>query len=346
MVEFHMSQLAKKHQYTHWTVEEMLSIPAEEISSPLQLCADPRVSVILMTRNHAPYLRQALESVLCQVTSFSFEVLLGEDHSTDHSITLCHDLQTAYPKTVRVITAAKQVGITANFLRLQVRARAPFVALLEGDDYWTSANKLERQIELLDNNPDWAWCGARTLNRIHPLPASESYGLSEVSRRFVVHTSTIMYRRKALNIYPRFPDMVGWISMVSIVLSQAGRCGFLDETVSYYRRHAGGLYTGANTLHRIELAQAFTDVMRSHLANRYDKELFDRELWICSWELQLDPQTFSLQLWIYRIKILFSLIAPRLCLRMPGHFLKLVSNVISQPLRVVYFWKRNKKSSV
>lgn len=295
-----------------------------------------------MTRNHASYIYQAAESILSQLTNFSFELLIGEDHSDDNTLIACRELQAANPATIRLITATEQVGITANFLRLHIRARGKLIALLEGDDYWTVDCKLQRQVDLLESNDNWAWCGARTLNRIHPLPARESYELKDACRRFLVHTSTILYRHDALHNYPKFPDIVGWISMVCIVLSQAGSCGFLDEKMSYYRRHSGGLYTGAGTKRRIELAQAFTDVMREYLTHLYDRELFDRELWICSWELQLNPNTFSLQGWLTKIWLLLWLEAPRLSMKMPVSFLVLTATILIQPIRFGYFRMRSK----
>jgi len=324
-----------------WDRESMLSIPCEEIFDPVALCKNPQASVILMTRNHAPFIKQAVESVTRQSTDFEYELLLGDDFSDDDTLKICRGLQAENPDKIRLITAPCQVGITSNFLRLQSRARAPYCALLEGDDYWTSPNKLQRQLNLLSENPDLSWCGARTRNRIHPLPAKKSYTLSDACRRFLVHTSTIMYRRSSLEYYPRFPDMVGWISMVCVVLAQAGYCGFLDAEVSYYRRHAGGLYTGANCKRRIKLAHDFTDIMRGYLNHAYDQELFERELWICNWEFKFNPSTFSLQLWLNQIWILLSQQVPRTVHIAPLALLQMSINLSAHPLAFLYFKLRS-----
>ena len=320
-----------------WDMASMLSIPCEELSDSAALCKNPQASVILMTRNHAPYIKQAVESVINQSTDFEYEILLGDDFSSDDTLKTCRELQAENPDKIRLITAPCQVGITSNFLRLQARARASFCALLEGDDYWTSADKLQMQLNLLSANPEFSWCGARTSNRIHPLPAKESYNLSDACRRFLVHTSTIMYRRNSLAHYPRFPDMVGWISMVCVVLAQAGHCGFLDTEVSYYRRHAGGLYTGANCKRRIKLAHDFTDIMRNHLAHTHDRELFERELWICRWEFKFNPSTFSLRTWLSQLWILLAQQAPRTAHIAPFALLQMSINLSAHPLAFLYF---------
>jgi glycosyltransferase involved in cell wall biosynthesis len=320
-----------------WDIESMLSIPCNEISDAELLCKNPQVSVLLMTRNHADYIRQAVQSVIEQVTIFEYEIVLGDDFSTDGTLEVCRELQLEHPEKVRLMTSPSQVGITSNFLRLQSRARAPLCALLEGDDYWTTTDKLQIQFNLMTANHDFSWCGARTQNRIHPLPAKRSYSLSDACRRFLVHTSTIMYRRSALEHYPRFPDMVGWISMVCVVLAQAGRCGFLDHEVSYYRRHTGGLYTGSSSKRRIKLAQAFTDTIRPYLNYDYDRDLFERELWICGWEFRFDPYTFSVGRWLTQIKILLIDETSRVVFRAPGRLLKLTAKLIAQPLAFFYF---------
>ncbi|MEB3172540.1 MAG: glycosyltransferase [Cyanobacteriota bacterium] len=322
---------------TDWCIESMLAIPCEEISDSAALCKNPQASVILMTRNHAAYIQKAAESVINQTTLFEYEILIGDDHSTDNTLEICRKLQAKHPEKIRLITAPCRVGITPNFLRLQSRSRAPFCALLEGDDYWTSPDKLQLQFNLLTAHPEFSWCGARTHNRIHPLPAQKSYTLSDTCRRFLVHTSTIMYRRSALDDYPRFPDMVGWISMVCVVLAQKGLCGFLDTELSYYRRHTGGVYTGANVSRRIKLAQSFTDIIRPYLNYTYDRDLFERELWICGWELKFNPSTFSLGQWLNQVWILLTKEVPRTIWVAPAKLLQLMLQLSTHPAAFVYF---------
>ncbi|MFM7312486.1 MAG: glycosyltransferase family 2 protein, partial [Cyanobium sp.] len=130
------------------TRAEMLTIPALERSSPDRLPSEPSVSVLMMTRNHEAYLEQAVASVLEQDLQEPFEILIGEDHSADGTLALAFHLQLCHPESIRVLHAEGNVGITANFLRLVARARAPVVALLEGDDYWTDPAKLRLQLAL------------------------------------------------------------------------------------------------------------------------------------------------------------------------------------------------------
>ena len=259
---------------------DMLQIPAEEISDGELIVSSPKLSVILMTRNHEAFVAQSINSILKQQCAFAFEVLIGEDFSTDNTRSVCEDLQKKYPNKIRLIVADRNVGITPNFLRLVARARGEYIALLEGDDYWTDLNKLSIQVKLMEENPEFAWCGARTINRTLCMPPVEFYTLEETLRRYIVHTSTIVFRREYLSSYPRFPDVVGWISMVYAYLATKGLCGFINKELSYYRHHQGGVWTGATISERVRLTRIFTDTMNDYFSGNYQLELADRELWI------------------------------------------------------------------
>ena len=288
------------------TTADFFLIPAEEISNQTEMPETPLVSVVMMTRNHASYLKQAVESVLEQQCDFEIELLIGEDYSTDGTRALCEELQKKYPEHIRLIVADKNVGITPNFLRLVCRARGKYIALLEGDDYWTDPLKLQKQVALMEGNPDYAWCGARTDNRIFWVKEKTSYDLSDTLRRYIFHTSSIMFRTKIMQSYPKFPDVVGWISMVYAYLAEHGDCGFLDESVSYYRHHEGGLWTGKDASARLKLTWVFTDTMNEYFDGQYKNELYDRELWIFGMETSIQLSNWTWQRWIQNLQLLNS----------------------------------------
>ena len=117
---------------------------------------DPTVSVKMITYNHAPFIRQAIEGVLRQKTSFPIELVIGEDCSTDGTREIVFEYQRKYPDIIRVITSDKNVGARPNSLRAEKACRGTYVAFCEGDDYWTDPYKLQKQVDFLENNPDYA----------------------------------------------------------------------------------------------------------------------------------------------------------------------------------------------
>jgi glycosyltransferase involved in cell wall biosynthesis len=115
----------------------------------------PLVSVILLTYNHEKYIEESIESILLQKCNFSFELIIGEDCSTDNTRELVLGYQNKYPDLISCITPECNVGEALNELRCLKYASGKYVAYLEGDDFWTDPYKLQKQVDFLENNPDY-----------------------------------------------------------------------------------------------------------------------------------------------------------------------------------------------
>jgi glycosyltransferase involved in cell wall biosynthesis len=116
----------------------------------------PLVSVRMTTYNHAPYIAQAIEGVLKQQTNFPFELVIGEDCSTDGTREIVFEYQEKYPDVIRVITSESNVGMKRNGLRVMKACRGKYFAFCEGDDYWHHPYKLQMQIDYMESHPE---CG-------------------------------------------------------------------------------------------------------------------------------------------------------------------------------------------
>jgi glycosyltransferase involved in cell wall biosynthesis len=320
---------------------EMLKIAAEEISSSRVLVHNPMVSVVMMTRNHEKFISQAIESVISQKCSFEIELLIGEDFSTDDTRAACEDYQKKYPHMIRLIVAHQNVGILPNFLRLVSRSRGKYIALLEGDDYWINELKLQKQVDLMESHPEYAWCGAKTINRTFWVNEKPYYNLEDTLRRYILHTSTIVFRAELLNTFPDFPDVVGWISMVYAYLAQHGLCGFLNEIVSYYRIHPGGLWTGAQIYKRMHLTWIFTDTMDDYFEHKYTKILYDRELWIYKMDTAMRLDGNFWEHWTQSLSIV-RLAFPRLIKIYPFRYMMFALGVFVEPVKTGFYRLRRK----
>jgi len=113
----------------------------------------PKVSVCMITYNHAKYIREAIESVLKQKTDFSYELVIGEDCSTDDTKKIIQKYLSNNPKIIKAIFNKKNIGIVPNSINTLKMCRGKYVAYLEGDDYWTDVNKLKTQIHYLEKHP-------------------------------------------------------------------------------------------------------------------------------------------------------------------------------------------------
>jgi glycosyltransferase involved in cell wall biosynthesis len=110
----------------------------------------------MITYNHAPYIAQAIEGVLQQKTDFPFELVIGEDCSTDGTRKIVFEYQKKYRDIIRVITTDKNVGMRKNGYRTTKACRGKYIAFCEGDDYWHRPDKLQLQVNYMESHPE---CG-------------------------------------------------------------------------------------------------------------------------------------------------------------------------------------------
>ena len=116
---------------------------------------DVLVSVAMVAYNHEPYVSQAIESILRQNTTFRFELVIGEDCSTDRTRQIVRDYELSHPDIIRVISSESNVGATENFYRTVKACRGAYTAFCEGDDYWHAPHKLQAQADFLDTHPEF-----------------------------------------------------------------------------------------------------------------------------------------------------------------------------------------------
>ena len=114
-----------------------------------------KVSVICVTYNHEKYIRQALDSIVHQKTDFNFEILVGEDCSTDSTRDILKEYEKKYPNLFRMYYRDKNLGATLNEYELFMDAKGDYIAALELDDIWTDEDKLQKQFEFLENNKEY-----------------------------------------------------------------------------------------------------------------------------------------------------------------------------------------------
>ncbi|MBM3299903.1 MAG: glycosyltransferase, partial [Deltaproteobacteria bacterium] len=114
---------------------------------------EPLASVLMITYNHRPYIAQAIECALNQQTDFPFEIVIGEDCSTDGTREIVFEYQRKHPDVIRVLTSDRNLGPMHNFLRTFDACTGKYVAICEGDDYWHHPEKLKMQVDFLESHP-------------------------------------------------------------------------------------------------------------------------------------------------------------------------------------------------
>ena len=138
-----------------------------EISDPERLHPRPLVSVVMLAYNHAHLVSDAIEGVITQQTEHPFELLIGDDCSTDDTLAVLRRYQQAHPRLIRVIAGVRNVGSNENLMRLCRSARGALFAFCESDDWWCDNEKIDRQVAVFNARPEVAICfhGARLFDQ-------------------------------------------------------------------------------------------------------------------------------------------------------------------------------------
>jgi glycosyltransferase involved in cell wall biosynthesis len=206
------------------------------------------VSVCMITFNQESYIKQAIDSALMQKTSFNYEIVIGEDCSTDNTRKIIEEYRAKYPEKIRLLLNTKNVGAVKNLAETLKACKGKYIALLEGDDYWTSFDKLQKQVDFLECHTNHAICyhATQLVDRngtpkvILPIskfrkPTSTLHDLL-INDSFMATCST-MFRS---NLFNYFPDIFYISNMccdwtLNVLNAENGNIGYLDETMSVYR---------------------------------------------------------------------------------------------------------------
>jgi glycosyltransferase involved in cell wall biosynthesis len=231
--------------------------------------AVPRVSVILVTYNHEAYIEQALESVLSQKTDFPVEIIITEDCSTDRTGELVEAAAAREPHRIRLVRSAVNTNTNLVTIRALEMAKGEFVAFLDGDDYWTSPDKLSKQVRFLDEHSDCAMCfhdvvmvdsAGRDIAPSYrvkmPTPHAGEY--DDIVRSNFIAGPSPMIRRNAISPPPTWledAEFGDW--PLYILAAEQGSIGFLDESLAAHRVHAGGYWNAMGEEQQFEQCVRF-----------------------------------------------------------------------------------------
>lgn len=248
----------------------------------------PLVSVKVATYNHEPYLGQCLEGILAQKTDFPFEVVVGEDCSTDGTRAIAESYAQAHPAVVRLVAADANVGPARNLARIRAACRGRYEALCEGDDFWIHPLKLQRQVEFLEAHADCGFCFHDVLQfqedkdarpRFYcPRDLPDFPSVADVLRwpQFIA-TCSVLARREFLETLPAWrTGLLCGDLVVRLWGPHVGRIGYLPDVMAVQRNHAGGMNTMLGHRRMVESAIQAYRRFDEATGGRYAREIRDR----------------------------------------------------------------------
>lgn len=239
-----------------------------------------KLSVMMITYNHERYIRQALDSVLMQDVDFPYEIVIGEDNSTDSTRAILLEYAGRHPDKIRLLLHDENVGVIRNFFGTMEACRGEYVALLEGDDYWTSPRKLRTQVDFLDAHRDYAVCfhnvtghfedGRRGDFNYVNADQPETIGLTDLLEDNVIPTCSAVFRRGLIGTPPAWLFELKMADYPLHVLNaQHGKIAYINEVMGLYRIHPGGVWTGMDGVARVRQTIKFFEFLVHGLQPRY-----------------------------------------------------------------------------
>lgn len=249
-----------------------------------------KVSVCVTTYNHAQYISQCVKSVLMQQTDFDYEIVIGEDDSKDGTREIVKEYKETYPEQIRLFLNDRKNIIYINgkptgrwnFMNNLKQSQGEYIALLDGDDYWTSPHKLQKQVDFLDSHSECSVCfhpvriiyaeGDRRPQIAYPRKKNKIYTLKDLLKGNFMHTCSVMFRR---GLFSDFPDWFYKVAVgdwpLHILNAQHGDIGYIDEVMGAYRVHSGGIYTSREGIEQVRGMIEAYPFINGHLNFSYNR---------------------------------------------------------------------------
>jgi len=217
----------------------------------------PIVSIWLTTYNHEAFIAQCIDSILMQKTTFAYEIVIGEDCSTDSTRAIVKEYKSKYPDKIHLLLPEKNLGMIAMFKASYEQCRGRYIAWMDGDDYWTDPLKLQKQVDFLEARPDYVLFfhkvdhldGKGNLNSGYSPPSLNADNSLE-TKHFLkgynpVASSSVLHRNVIVGELPEWLlDLVFLDYGLYLLLLRFGKFKYSEEIMAVYRVHQGGAYSG------------------------------------------------------------------------------------------------------
>ena len=221
----------------------------------------PLVSICSITYNHDKYIKDAMDGFLKQETNFPFEIVISDDCSTDNTRSLLKGYLERFPDKIRLLLPEENLGVVKNFSTTIAACRGKYIALCEGDDYWTDPLKLQKQVDFMEAHPECSLCchrvlfkkvGDESFSEIFPKVDNDRvFTRQDFSPEFYPKTLSVLFRNNNITEYVKLSkkfktgDTPLWF-----FLSQYGDIGYLNQIMGVYRIHPSGIYSLTSDLQK------------------------------------------------------------------------------------------------
>lgn len=260
---------------------------------------EPLVSICCTAYNHVLFIRQCLDGFMMQKTTSRFEVLIHDDASTDGTQNIIREYEERYPDVIKPIYQTENQyskGIRINLSYNFPRARGKYIAFCEGDDYWTTSDKLQKQVDFLENHSDYVMCSHRyklyfqreekmedEIRPIADLLDGMSYDLSFLIRGgWLFQPLSVVFRKSALDLNKFLKYAIHIDAVLFYTLLKKGKGYCMPDVMGVYRIHDAGVWSGLNLnrqrIFSLKAREAIYDIERTDEAALFVLSQFSRPM--------------------------------------------------------------------
>lgn len=260
----------------------------------------PDISVCLITYNHGAFIEQALNSILGQKTSYSFEIVIGEDCSTDTTRQICEDYAARFTDKINLLPTPQNMGAALNFIRTVDACTGKYFAYCDGDDYWIDENKLQEQVAFLEANPDYVLCAGRSGYlqydghiEIRDERANKNkvdFTVKDYLLKMSFETATILFRKDKDFKFPDFYVNIfsGDQFLVLMLTMNGGKIRYIDRDLTVYRYHAGGVTKQTKIKEKLDRFMLMLDQFDAYSGQRHHQHVqLRKRIALISWNHSL-----------------------------------------------------------
>lgn len=238
---------------------------------------DIKVSVLMLTYNQERYINEAIRSVILQKTNFLFELVIGNDASTDATEQICKEWQAKYPDKIILINRKQNLGLQQNFIQTYAQCLGQYVAICEGDDFWIDKHKLQLQADFLDAHPDYSTCFHRVINYYEDRGTkslsngrqkSETNILDLARSNFISNVSAFFRR----GLFGELPEWFARVSTydyaIHLLNAQFGKIHYINRPMAVYRQHGKAIWSEAGTDKKLEIALVIRELLMDYFKEK------------------------------------------------------------------------------
>ena len=270
----------------------------------METSMQPTVIVWCLTYNQKGFIRDALDGFVMQQTNFPFEVVVHDDASTDGTTDIVMEYAERYPEIINPMVETEnqwQKGGLKHIISImnEQHRRGKYIAFCEGDDYWIDPNKLQRQVDFLESNPDYSMCFHSAKKKYETDARAwidceniqdKDYDATDIFINWTVPTASVLCRKEAMDFYAnlKHPEQIqNYDIFIILSCAMVGKIRGMHEQMSVYRIQGEGLTynkkalircTMNNPEHFMTLKENFPIVDAKPVDDTISKVFFERAL--------------------------------------------------------------------